>query len=891
MFDGGYAQKMNFSGSDSGTTRTPDLYGQGNSGQFPSYPSNNYQLSSSSRPQMEGNPGYSEMMLQTRPPATTQGFPYGSSGTTEGVPSVPSIHMGETNQFTSAPMASAGMKHASPSMPPMASSIQQQQHQQMLQRQLYLKSQMESANTTFEPSSQNNPEYPPNTFPNQSMGASSSRSPSMAPGVPNNSSPPNRNSNSNPSDVAENYNKFMVSLLSFMAKRGTPLKNYPSIDGSPINLMMLYALVMRTGGSRRVTSLKLWPKVAASLGITNPKTVPLLYQQYNNCLLPYEEAWARAHQQKLRLENQNQTQNENQTSYSEDPRILTSRQASVPKMASHVQIPNPKSETPSLNVPSYMTANYKPSPSPTAVPQRSGSIPLNPSGNEKSKPFASNVSTPLPSVSNRPPPAELSVESRIYNPIKIDLAGTTAGFPLHLSSAHRIDESLMHLKMPSISNLGCINIHALSMSLLSTLSGEMTYSLNVLLLLTNDRQEVVHLAKCEEVIDALVEVGWNCLDILTERLASESNQNLHNERPSYRHLLLECIQENNLQKIRPDSGAEACPTDERKSRELTEQHLLAVCIIFRNMSLVDETIMNRCHGSEFFSFLMRLIRLLNRGESYLLPSKRAMLDLHKDVLLLLSQVSHNIVLPNMESALQILHFILAFSPITKRYIKRNGLETEHSQKFPLDVPNYTPFTHPYVGPSIAVYAKLLARDTTNKIFFQTVFDRNPALLDLTFLFLASVIPKFNRQCLKLCEKRLPLLQHAFLCLENTVSFIREPSQAVFWCNIGDGFFASLIRLLILLSGHPSLNPVFPPDVPARTSTNPFRYIIQNGILCAKKLYHLACSINAPITSFPKGETILAILLAPTTDRTFLKDLSTILDKDLEEQLSFNNNFE
>ncbi|EPX74175.1 SWI/SNF complex subunit Sol1 [Schizosaccharomyces octosporus yFS286] len=880
MFDGGYAQKMNLGGSFPETTRTPDLTGQGNSSQFPTtYPSNNYQFLSSSRPQIEGNSGYPEMMSQTRPTATARGFPYGSSSTGEGIPPVPSMRMEESNQFTTTPMASTDMKHPSPSLPPSASAIQQQQQQQLLQRQQYLKNKMESASSMFEPSYQSHPEYPPNTFPTQNMAAASSRSPSIAPDVPNNPSPPSRNKTSTPSDVAENCNKFMVSLLSFMAKRGTPMKDYPSIDGYPINLMMLYALVMRTGGSRRVTDLKLWPKVAASLGFTNPKAVSLLYQNYNECLLPYEEAWTRAHQQKLRLENQ---------PVSEDPRIPTPKQTSVPKATFNAQIPNQKNESPSLSGSSHTPANYKPSLSPTAVPQRSGSIPPNPPVNEKNKPFiVPEASTPLPSASDRPP-VEPSVEPRTYNPMKIDLAGITAGFPLHLSTTHRIDESLLRLKMPSISDLGCINIHALSMSLLSTLPGEMTYALNVLLLLANDRQEAVHLAKCEEVLDALVDVGWNCLDVLTEKLASETSENIHVERPSYRYLLLECIQENSIQRNQPNQEYEGCGTYEKKNRQLIEQHLLAVCIILRNMSLAEETIMNFSRGSELFNFLLRLIRLLNRGEWCLLSSKRAMLDLHKDVLLFLSQVSHNIVLPNVESALQILHFILAFSPISKKYTKRKGLVTGDSQDLPLEIPTYTPFTHPYVGPSIAVYAKLMARDATNKLYFQTVFDRNPKLLNLTFLFLASVIPKFNRQCLKLCEKRLPLLQHAFLCLENTVSFLREPSQAVFWCNIGDGFFASLIRLLILLSGHPSLNPVFPPDVPTRTSTNPFRCVIQNGILCARKLYTLACSINATIVSFPKNETILAILLAPTTDRTFLKDLSTILDRDVGEQLSFNN---
>ncbi|KAG4302700.1 hypothetical protein PCK1_001055 [Pneumocystis canis] len=92
---------------------------------------------------------------------------------------------------------------------------------------------------------------------------------------------------------------FMISLIEFMNKRGTPITTIPCVGEQPINLAALYIHVMRLGGSHKVTQTNSWPNIAQALGINMvlvPNGVQQLVECYKEYIAPYEEAWTYSQQ-------------------------------------------------------------------------------------------------------------------------------------------------------------------------------------------------------------------------------------------------------------------------------------------------------------------------------------------------------------------------------------------------------------------------------------------------------------------------------------------------------------------------------------------------------------------------------------------------------------------
>lgn len=657
-----------------------------------------------------------------------------------------------------------------------------------------------------------------------------------------------------------------------MEKRGTPIKSYPQINNTPINLMMLYALVMRAGGSRQVSAHNFWPKISASLGFPSPDAISLLIQYYNSYLLPYEEAWLAAQQQQKSLQQAKANHSANVQSrpknYPQKP-VQTTPEAVHANGSMHGSL---HSKSPS---PAFTANRFSPA-APTTV-----------SSERNAPPYPSAPTRPTPptvQTSSSAAPVD-SAEPVAYQPIKKPI-DPMLGYPLNVAATYRLDESLLRLQMPSIVDLGTVNIQALCMSLQSTLEKEITYAMNVLLILTNDQKWMFPLSECQDVVDALIDVATQCLDNLLSVLPNEDLMEIADKRPSYRQLLYNCCVE--ISQFSREDFSNSLSENKTKDSinaidvHNSEQNLLAVFVIFRNLSHFEANQNVLVQNPDFFPLLIRVVKSLNFHATSLLRSSRNTLDLHKDVLIVLCQLSQNFILPNVDVARHVLLFILSFSPFNRKKSK-----TILNDTLPTSIPSYTPATHPYAGPAINAYAKLLAKDANNKTNFQAIFDNNPKFLDSLFLLLASVVPKFNRHCLKICERRLPLLQQSFFCLAATVSYVKQSEQAANWCNIGEGFFVSMLRLLILLSGHPSLNP--PSRVASQyPTTNPFRYVIQSGISTVRRLLSLVEAGNISLSSFPKSETLLAVLLAPTTETSFLKEISNLLDRTGDSDASLEN---
>ncbi|PYI17318.1 hypothetical protein BO99DRAFT_196920 [Aspergillus violaceofuscus CBS 115571] len=102
---------------------------------------------------------------------------------------------------------------------------------------------------------------------------------------------------------------FMRSLQKFMMSRNLVLDPNPHVCGRPINLVQLYATVMKLGGSKKITATNMWQVIATQLQFP-PMQVPMAAQEirehYQRNLAAYEQAFL-SNQQKQYAEQMQQS--------------------------------------------------------------------------------------------------------------------------------------------------------------------------------------------------------------------------------------------------------------------------------------------------------------------------------------------------------------------------------------------------------------------------------------------------------------------------------------------------------------------------------------------------------------------------------------------------------
>jgi len=109
-----------------------------------------------------------------------------------------------------------------------------------------------------------------------------------------------------------NGNAFLRSLFDFMSKRGTPIREMPQIEGRQLNLISLYAMILRLGGSQKIAETGQWGQVAQGLGFVEGHggAMELAFKTY---LLPYEVFVRQRQQQLAQMQSQLQTQTQAQS--------------------------------------------------------------------------------------------------------------------------------------------------------------------------------------------------------------------------------------------------------------------------------------------------------------------------------------------------------------------------------------------------------------------------------------------------------------------------------------------------------------------------------------------------------------------------------------------------
>ncbi|KAG4300761.1 hypothetical protein PCK1_002838 [Pneumocystis canis] len=276
---------------------------------------------------------------------------------------------------------------------------------------------------------------------------------------------------------------FMISLMEFMNKRGTPITTIPYIGEQQVNLAALYIHVMRLGGSHKVTQTNAWPNIAQAFGINLalvPNGVQQLLECYKKYIAPYEEAWT--YNQQLLMQQQ---------AFSTKPKYELLQEQNNPKKNTDYHVTN--------QTPSHVYEH--------SLPSKLVSQPIT-----------------LPATDNSDPPnlqstAALSqiTSAQVYKPKK-RVIETYGGFDMELITKMSSDLENLKCKPPTLHELGTVNIYALTMSIKSGLHSEVNRALDVFTTITGDKRWGLPLSECEELLDSIIEMADDEYNLLVQNV-------------------------------------------------------------------------------------------------------------------------------------------------------------------------------------------------------------------------------------------------------------------------------------------------------------------------------------------------------------------------------------
>ena len=690
-------------------------------------------------------------------------------------------------------------------------------------------------------------------------------------------------------------NQWMKSLQEFMTKRGTPITRQPGACGKPVNLYQLWVYVIKSGGSTRASKENRWPQIVMSLGFQ-----PL--EQYPNCveevvnvhreyLGAFEEQWMRSQQQR----NQQQYQLDMKR---QQARNIQQAQAGqqMPTGNGAIQLqqpPRPQQRT---------TPGPGQAPSTPARPPQNGFTPP-PQGMRQATPHHQPPSTPTLSMDGSPiqapgatfpmqkPPAPVSESSfSLSSQMPATPRDVTTDFKpknrvldthggINVKVMSTIGHELLNLRpnAPQYSELGLIDIHALTMQLKSGLTAEIRVALDTLATVSVELRQSIALESCEDLLEALVDVAEVQVELLGDH-APEGSEVI--AMLPYEDVIRLCrAEQDGLVDVAPFASQEY-------DLERACDRLLCITTILRNLSFFESN-HHQLAAPFVVRFLSSVIERLGTCHLFM-RTYTNLLDFMKDTIIYLSNLSHAIILPSEDDALNFLHMVLAFAPQPLPYA---------SGRDQLLFTPYLPSIHRYLPPAVDTLAKLLARDEPNRAFFKNIFlsETHTAppydLLIRAFGLAISPIPNDNnpRTMQVTVEARQPILEQALLVADLLAQIVPGADQPVArqWLSSEDGFSQSLLRLVCLLS------PLIPPNMqhptprgqkPQPQDLNPFSRITHRGMSVLRKLAAKSGDLQdensgLPLSIFPKKESLLGALLTVHIDGVVVKELCSFAGLD------------
>ncbi|KAK3718705.1 hypothetical protein LTR37_004922 [Vermiconidia calcicola] len=702
--------------------------------------------------------------------------------------------------------------------------------------------------------------------------------------------------------------QFLKTLQGHAAQQGRHFNPTPTIGGRPVDLYMLWSLLTQLGGSQNVERAGQWQNIANKMGFSQPQfpSAPEeLKQLHHTTMSQYERLWfamrAQQKQETARMHAHQmaglgglpqgspgktmQAPAQQQNQYAQFQQSQQGQpQAQATPVQQSAQLPQNGMTTPqqqmmrhrrdsSLRKADQMTpqaAVTAPSPqSAGKASQRSPSI--------KQEASVAVLRNEEPQSTNYVPAARTIEWDGGYDiPALFDLGTAIA--------RSRPD-------MPTASEMGIIDMKAITLSLASGIHAEVRYALDAMCTITNDPGVNLELEKCDDLIDVLIDCAEEQVEQLSEEAAEVSDAL---DLTPYEDIMRACRTEaETLQEVH-ELGTHAFDMDRAADK------VIAITTILRNLTFYEHN-HRLLTSTPVIRWLSNTIRLLGTRNQLLRTSYNTQ-DFYKDIITFLSNVTQSLELPSRDDALHILHFLLAFAPQPSPSYDESGGK--------LSFPSFNPNSHRYLPPAVDCLAKLLARQDPNRMLYRSIFTSSSSssaesespldLLTRAFALSVSVLPNRanrtygNNALLRIVEARKAYLTQGMLAADILTSLApnNETDLARSWIESEDGWAVGLLSLAALLSVDKQPAPSKGRELGLDTET--FKLITHRALTMMKRLAEKAGKLKAVTDNrtavaededlraskwegIPQGHAILGACLLAQTDRTALKLLCGLHD--------------
>lgn len=595
---------------------------------------------------------------------------------------------------------------------------------------------------------------------------------------------------------------FFRALQQFSAAKGRPIDMAPQICGRPVEALRLYQAIFKGGGSKQITKLNQWGMVAQHLQFM-PQQIPQaaaeLQQWWMTNVGAFEQMWiAQQHKQRQAL----QAQMQNQMSPSRDGQQpnnmgnmnnMNNHQRTQSDMARlNGQPPHPDTQhtngyTP--KEPNDVVVNHKRANTGTGLSRQLDHTDTAELQNQSQS--ESSLKRPANAVKIEPETeSTMPVRKPIEDPFVPEVMSPSRYHgPINVEEAFAMGQAIVESKpvVPTIRELGVIDIHALTMSIKSGMHGETRNALDTLITLSSEPSLQIQLELCDELMDALVDCAQTEVDFLAEH-ASEVTDEV--SLSSYEELVRGCQSESKLIQPIPEFGSLEYDLDRAVDR------LICITTLIRNFSFYEPNFAT-LGQPEVVQLVTRVIQHIGTKDMPLRTSRNT-LDFMKDIIIYLSNLSSHLEIPGRQEALCLLHFLVAFAP-TPLPVSPNTDKVVFA--------SYNPAVHKYLPPAVDSLAKLLARDEPNRAYFKAIFTADGRasvpyeLLTRTFGLVVAPIPQGSAQLRGQVETRKPFLLQGMLAAEilATLAPGSENPLARSWLQSEDCFAGNLLKVASFLS--------------------------------------------------------------------------------------------
>lgn len=677
---------------------------------------------------------------------------------------------------------------------------------------------------------------------------------------------------------------FVRGLQKFMMARNLPLDMNPVICGRPLNLLQLYGTVMRMGGSKKVTQMNMWPAVAQQFQFPQmqfPTAAQEIRDYHSRNLAPYEQAFLSSQQKQVA----DQMQQGGMPRQPSDPSAMQQFQSPSVKPGQGFDQPQQLASSPQNNTPIPHNAQATPVngfATPTQAPsqkkpaqsghrlsvsrQSQSSVPPSDAAGQFAAPSPSQQgkgATPTPVQPEQKP--EKFVKKPIedpYEPMAVD--DHRMHGPISVDEMYRLGDEILKLRpgIPSFAELGVIDFHALNMSLKSGILGEIRVALETLTTVSCDPAVHISLHNCEDLVESLVDCAQDQVDYLVKHIPQTSDVM---QIPSYEEITRACYSEfTSLAEVH-EFGSVAYELDRAVDR------MIAITTILRNFSFPADSTLAAFAVPSLTQFFADVCRHLGTRKMFLRTNQNT-LEFMKDAVIFMSNTAHVMPMPGQEEALNLLTFLLAFSPLPEPSIKTDRVMFT----------SFNPSVHRYTPAAVDALAKFLAKDDTNRTYFSAIFSGDgsaprPELLTRAFGLAISPIP--HKSVLAAADARQIFLMHGLLAADVLTTFA-DPAMAKHWLGSTDGFAIHLLRLSCMLCNERFPQISMRPRQQAESEAIAFGSIIHRGLAILRRLAEKSKQVDDssplrfPSGIVPRKEQLLGALLLPNIDPTIIRQLIT-----------------